>query len=432
MNSLYPTTRVDSCPPKISLILLRYMIIGLIGTLPLYAQFTFDSGSTGADGALDLSSEPSGTTLIFNPLDFDPPLDTDGDGVYNFTTITIPQGVTVRFPGISLGAIYWLATGGVTIDGTLDLSGEDGQVFSAENNRPATPGAGGFPGGIGRTQFNLAQPGGGPGGGRVTSNDGGGGSYATTGGGGSGIGGEVYGNGFLIPLIGGSGGAGNNLDFGGFSGSGGSGGAGGGAILIASSQFIAINGGINGNGGQRGSGTNNATKTHGGGGSGGAVRLLAPTISGAGSITAVGGSNQSFGGAGRIRFESISHQYTGVIQGVSTFATLVQNTTILPSADTTALLITSISGQTLPATVKGSFISPDLTLTEPGNVTFDIQARHIPLGTVVKVEIYNETDGLIAVDSTPLEGVLAESTATATTAVPSGLSRVHVRAKWTP
>ena len=54
----------------------------------------FSSGSTGADGPLDYSSTPSGTTVNFNP--------TNSTNIYNFTTINIPSGVTVRLSGRNL------------------------------------------------------------------------------------------------------------------------------------------------------------------------------------------------------------------------------------------------------------------------------------------------------------------------------------------
>ena len=93
-----------------------------------FAQF--DSGSTGVDGALDFTGTPGGTIIDFDPSTFTPPLDGDLDSVYHFTTITIPPDVTIRFRQNSAGSlpIHWLASGPVVIDGTLDLSGEDGHA----------------------------------------------------------------------------------------------------------------------------------------------------------------------------------------------------------------------------------------------------------------------------------------------------------------
>jgi hypothetical protein len=127
----------------------------------------FNSGSTGADGAFDLTGTPSGTVIDFDPTTFTPALDIDGDSVYHFTTITIPTGVTVRFRADKAGSapIHWLATGAVVIDGTLDLNGENGHSGLALRI-PSVPGPGGFAGGVGAGQPNLPpQAGFGPGGG---------------------------------------------------------------------------------------------------------------------------------------------------------------------------------------------------------------------------------------------------------------------------
>src|SRR5205814_5901694 len=90
----------------------------------LLAQ-SFTSGSDGSDGALSFATAG---TYPFDPMDtatFGRILDSDGDGVYNFTTINIPSGVTLKMPASKVNRpIYWLASGAVTIGGVLELSGE--------------------------------------------------------------------------------------------------------------------------------------------------------------------------------------------------------------------------------------------------------------------------------------------------------------------
>jgi hypothetical protein len=69
---------------------------------------TFNSGSTGADGALN----PAANTTLALPA----------SGVFNYTTVTIPAGVTVT-PNAGNTPVTILASGNVTIAGTIDVSG---------------------------------------------------------------------------------------------------------------------------------------------------------------------------------------------------------------------------------------------------------------------------------------------------------------------
>src|SRR6266550_4350883 len=70
----------------------------------------FNSGSTGADGALNMTTN---TTLDLPP-----------NGIFNFTTINVASGATLSFNrNIFNTPAYLLATGDVIIDGTIDVSG---------------------------------------------------------------------------------------------------------------------------------------------------------------------------------------------------------------------------------------------------------------------------------------------------------------------
>ena len=172
---------------------------------------SFVSGSMGVDGPFDLTGTLAGTVVDFDPVVLG--FDADQDGVYHFTTIIVPTDVTVRFQSDFSGSapIIWLASDPVQIDGTLDLRGDNGN--SAAGGFPVTPGPGGFHGGIGTIPPNASQPGFGPGAGPATTSNnshGIGGGYATLGGSvksGDPLG-PTYGNLFLVPLLGGSGGSG--------------------------------------------------------------------------------------------------------------------------------------------------------------------------------------------------------------------------------
>jgi len=50
--------------------------------------------------------------------------------IFNFTTITIPAGVTVRLSGnVINGPVVWLSQGDVVIEGTVDLSGRRIRIY---------------------------------------------------------------------------------------------------------------------------------------------------------------------------------------------------------------------------------------------------------------------------------------------------------------
>ncbi len=401
------------------------------------AQPAFNSGSNGSDGALSLTTP--GTRLFFDPASFGQ-LDPDGDGVYHFTTITIASGVTVDMTAAARGPVVWLATGLVQINGIIDLNGHSGHPggTTQSNASTAQPAAGGFAGGNGVQILFPAQAGGGPGGGQVHSVAfGGGGGAGHLGPGGNGLAngvpagsGRVYGNAFLLPLIGGSGGAGGGVNSS-FYGAGG--GAGGGAILIASSDRILVNGTIRANGGNSIIQVNGASPG-GGGGSGGSIRLIAPIVSGAGTLAVNGGSvsGVSFpGGAGspgRLRVEAFQVALTG---STGPIVLSTPGVVFLPSSRQPVRIV-RVGDVLVPETPTGSLTNADVVLDASTPTTLDIAAHGVPPGTVVRVTVlFNSTDAL-TFNSTPLSGTLASSTATAVVTIPHGFSQFLVEANWTP
>lgn len=403
--------------------------LSLFLALPAAAQ-TFDSGSNGSDGALDLSAVAPGTTVVFDPSSFTPPLDPDGDNVYHFTTIQVPTGVTVRLGAERLGVapVVWLASGPIAIAGTIDLRGENGHAGNGLFT-PSRPGAGGYGGGVGGNTFQSPQNGNGPGGSRSQS---GGGGHAQIGGGGP-AGGLAYGNDFLIPLIGGSGGGGNYYNG---AVNGGGGGAGGGALLLASSTSIEVTGAVIADGGKGGC-TESPYTNHGGGGSGGAIRLIAPLLLGNGSFSALGGISCTTSGSstgytgshGRIRLEAFRREFTGSAQPSPLAAT---PGLVFPPASAPAVRVVRVAGTAVPASPTGSFVSPDVTLDGVSSATLEIEARKIPPGTVVRITLTPETGSVVNVNSSPLAGTFEASTATATVTIPHGFSRFTIQASWTP
>lgn len=402
--------------------------IGLVavvaGVTPAFAQ-AFNSGSTGADGAF---TPPVGVTTLTLP----------SSGVFNFTTVNIGSGATVKFTRNAANTpVTILASGNVTIAGVVDISGAAGgpvrfNVSNAgSNGGPGGPG--GADGGSGAAGVASTTGGAGLGAGGGTGSNGqtggaGGAGHVVAGvagtGSGAGTGGVVYGTASLLPLVGGSGGGGGGAVA---PNSGGGGGGGGGALLIASSGTITLTGQILAQGGSGATATAPGVSA-GGGGSGGAVRLVATSITGSnGSVNVAGGAGGSGGSpggngsAGRLRVEAFTNTLT-VNVGTSTVGVLssgAPSSVTLPNAP--SLRISAVGGVPAPAAPSGSFTIADVILPAgTGNpVTVSLAATNIPLGTTVTVTVKGLYDAPASALSTPLAGSVASSTASASVTIPT-------------
>jgi hypothetical protein len=291
-------------------------------------------GGTGVDGA-------------FAPV-ADVELNT-GSGPFFYTSVTIPEGVTVTAVGDLPLRIY--SQGNLDVLGTIDVSGNKaGTASSMCCGQPGPPlaGAGGVPGPGGYRGGNGGldgdgEIGSGPGGGAGSLGSGSPGAGAFAGGGGGGgygevgqvggcpeeaSGGPVYGVHSLEPLEGGSGGGGAGWTDVAGANPGSGGGGGGGAVHLQTSATLLMKGSIRTNGGiggdNVGSGNGGSFGAGGGGGSGGAILVKAHSVRDYGVYEAVGGEAGDImqgggcgytpeipgqgrggrGGAGRIRFET--------------------------------------------------------------------------------------------------------------------------------
>jgi hypothetical protein len=401
---------------KLKLSLIPFLSIGLILSSPAWAQTTYNSGSTGANGAFPPAAIPTGATSIVMDLGSGNltykdaqggNLGTgtvgapDAAGVYNFTTFNLPAGTNLTFTPDSLNRpVQFLDSGDVTIAGNMGLTG---------------------PGG-----FN-----GGDGGGDTTSTTLGGGSGAGPAGG-IGWSNSVVGGGSLlianqqlIPLFGGSGGGGG---LGNVADPGDGGGGGSGSLLLASNGTITLNGGIYANGGN---GTNRSDRT-GGSGSGGAVRLVANTVKGSGTINVSGGySNWGSGGAGFVRIEAFSNTGINVV-GASSFLRPTSPSAAIPT-NLPSLKITSIGGVTVPANGAGGLPSqPDISFsqTQTGTVLLNVATSGIPINTTFTVRVA-PTDGKYGNLST-FTGTTSASGGSASISLPQGTSIVDVYAAFQP
>jgi hypothetical protein len=186
------------------------------------SALAFTSGSTGALGAF---APVSNTTVVLPP-----------DGILNYTTVTIPSGVTVTFqPNSANTPVTLLAQGNITIGGQLYVNGANGLAATPAGSAVqlgGLGGPGGYRGGQGG-QKGLANNSGAPGQGPNAGTSGRFDAVVTANG--------TYGadTSFvsLIPLFGGSGGGGGTGDA---TLWGTSGGGGGGALVLASSTQITV------------------------------------------------------------------------------------------------------------------------------------------------------------------------------------------------
>ena len=134
----------------------RWALLGalcfLAAAVNVRAQNSFSSGSTGADGPF----APTTSQTILVP----------DSGVFNFTTVNIPTGVTITYTRNNLNnkPVTILASGDVVIAGSINIDGKPG----SSNGFGGVGGPGGFTGGQGGFGFDQSfsgTPGEGPGGG---------------------------------------------------------------------------------------------------------------------------------------------------------------------------------------------------------------------------------------------------------------------------
>lgn len=380
---------------------------------------TFSSGSTGADGPFNPpASVPPGTTIsgstVTVPL---PP-----SGVFNFQTVTVGSGITVKFAKNTTNTpVTILATGDITIAGTINLNGSDGQPRQQSATAISVGGEGGlggYRGGNGsKLDFTVpAAAGQGPGGGTAAPS-----TLNTCGAP------ATYGSssGFVgyFPLLGGSGGGGGATET--SSGvptfSGGGGGGGGGALVLASSTNIILTGTVTANGGYGGAcGTGFAR------GSGGVIRVVAPVITGAGTLSATSppivGQPQQFG---RIRLEAFTNTFSGTsTPGPSVVpspgpVTAASNPALI---NLPALTISAVGGVSTPTSAAGSYTVADIALpagtANPVPVT--VTAANVPLSTTVTVKVVPVAGGSSTFSVGALSGTLAQSTGSADVTFPTG------------
>lgn len=423
---------------------------GVILALTVGSAQAFNSGSTGADGAF---SPTVNTELQLPP-----------SGVFNFTSVNIPSGITVKFKKNALNTpVVILASGDVNIAGTIDIRGASGAATGGagdgnvgDDGLPGKGGPGGYDGGAGgAVPRKDAAAGLGPGAGAGGAMQGCGpqyigypygaaGSFGTAGGHSSSattcwnttgsvslaiqpiLAGSTYGSSNLVPLIGGSGGGGA---VGGDTYPGSGGGGGGGAILIASSGTVSIasTGSILATGGAGGARSGDGTGSVGGPGSGGAIKIAATTIAGNGNLDANNGSGPAInGGDGRIRLEAENITRTAVSNPAHTFGT----PGALFVAGSPKLRISNVAGVAAPAEPTGS---ADIVLpsTTPNPVMVAFQTEGVPVGNTVKLTVTPASGMAFSAVTPALTGTTASASASVAVTLPTGPSTLSATTTYT-
>lgn len=320
------------------------MITLILQSTPAIAV-DFNSGSNGSFGAIVVDGDTS--------------IDLPPDGIIHATTVMINSGILTFSRNALNTPVYLLATGDIVI--------ASGAIIDV-NATSQFAGPGGFEGGIDRDDLTDTGPsaGFGPGAGLAE----GGFAGFKTDGGSQAVDGKAYGNALLMPIIGGSGGGGSTTT---------NGGHGGGAIVIASNTAIILDGNIQ----------SQAKAISGlpGRGSGGAIRLVAPSVT-KGTNT----NSLSTFPNGRSRIDVINRfDLTIAADAIGSFMQ------VFPPVNF-RLDIIDVAGQNIPEGTSNP-VSVTLPLEAPAQQTITVQGRDFVGIVPVRVVITPESGDPIVTDT---------------------------------
>jgi hypothetical protein len=166
----------------------------------------------------------------------------------------------------------------------------------------------------------------------------------------------------------------------------------------------------------------------GGGGSGGAVRLVASRITGSGSVNAIGMAGNSSAGLGRVRFDTYENDFSSGIGGVFTQGSQF---VIIPSAgQLPQLTVTSVGGVAVSASPTGALSTPDAVLSAQQNnpIPIVVSCANLPLNTLVTVSVTPMNGSPVSATGYNNTGTLASSTATISINIPRGGGLIYATA----
>jgi hypothetical protein len=200
------------------------------------------------------------------------------------------------------------------------------------------------------------------------------------------------------------------------------GGGGGGAILVASNTKIVINGAISAYG---------ATTYNGGDlwgglsiGSGGAVRVVAPTVSGSGSLAA---RNLSYAnGPGRIRIDCQDHQSYRTLS-LAGLASRGSRMIVFPT-NAPQLDIVEVAGNPIPEGTNSSVLF-ELPSGASSNQSVKVQARNFSNNVPIRVVVTPENGPCGEFDAIILQASGNPPSTNVTVIIPAGsVCQIHA---WT-
>jgi len=172
----------------------------------------------------------------------------------------------------------------------------------------------------------------------------------------------------------------------------------------------------------------------GGGGSGGAVRLVANTLQGGGSIQATGGFASdnvrwnSFSGLGRIRFDALNNNFGGSTKGI--FSQGFQPIILPAPGQGIQLAIQSVGGVAVVANPSGVLSNSDVIVpaqqTNPVSVV--VRCTNVPLNSEITVVVQPANGAAVQAVGLNTAGTASTSTATVSLNLPRGGGTLYAKA----
>lgn len=201
--------------------------------------------------------------------------------------------------------------------------------------------------------------------------------------------------------------------------------------MVACANTVVIGGQIRANGGTGVVVTNcsGQPNTPSWGGSGGAIRIIADSVSGNGTLRAVG-SGSNGGGFGRIRIEANTMTMPDPGSPPASLSAPAEEALLWPGGTPPSVAITQIGSQPVPADPRASFNYPsqDVSVANPNPITVHILADYVPTSWTVQLRVVPFSGAALIVNATLVSGGFSSSVWQAQVTLPNGFSAMQVRA----